>query len=525
MRRFPGPLAVLSSCVQLAFVPAPVFGPLLAAPVQERAGLSSDSKKEALSAAASDAAIRAALTTRLVEDGNFDPGQLRIAVSEGRVLLRGVVDDLILEDFAVRLAETVRGVRSVSPDLRLSTPDRPASEVLADVGSALALAPGTRKLALRLRMDESTGAVEISGNVASWAEGQRAISVIKGVPGMRRIRSKLTLSVPRARGDLELVREVIQRFHRDPWLEQEVIRVRSEQGRLRLSGVVSNALARRRAFETAWVPGVGEVDFSGIQVIPGRRSGPGPVPEPKSPSQTEAAFFLKQELARDPLLDGAGEALSVRMEDRVATLEGQVPTLAARVAAEEDAWNTLGVASVRNRVTVKSAGRLDPELSEDVRTALRVGVPASLRDRIGFSVRSGTVILTGRVRTPAGKWRVLDAIARIPGVLAITDRIEAEVARADDAEIRRRILTGIASDPLLEPGRDRVEVAVSGGMASLSGQVAGWSGHLAATREALRAGATRVESSIGVARARTESPRRFSYETSLLAVLQPNIRS
>lgn len=130
------------------------------------------------------------------------------------------------------------------------------------------------------------------------------------------------------------------------------------------------------------------------------------------------------------------ELVRVSVEDRVATLSGVVSSLEKSWRAREVAGRTAGIVEIVDRTTVREAGRPDDAILEEVRREL-----ARDRETAGLdldaSVAAGSVTLTGRINDARKRFTARNAAARVPGVLAVVDRIETPAA--SDERVREGI--------------------------------------------------------------------------------------
>ena len=114
---------------------------------------------------------------------------------------------------------------------------------------------------------------------------------------------------------------------------------------------------------------------------------------------------------------------------------------------------------------MRNAGRPDAEILAEVQAALRDGKQtAGLQ--VSASVEGGTVTLSGRITDGRRRFDARDAAARVPGVVAVVDRIE--TPPSDDERIRRWAAAQL--DGSAGEGVDgSYELAVAGGVVTLRG--------------------------------------------------------
>jgi osmotically-inducible protein OsmY len=182
-----------------------------------------------------------------------------------------------------------------------------------------------------------------------------------------------------------------------------------------------------------------------------------------APSDAELAGAIAQRFAGAKGL--SRESLRVSVKDGVASISGAVPDLYRSWRAREVAGGVKGIVGIVDRTTLRSAGRPDAEILAEVQDGLRRGKEtAGLA--ITVTVEAGTVTLAGAISDGRRRFDARDAAARVPGVVAVVDRIETPTS--DDERIRRWAvaqLDGTAGEGV--PGS--YQVAVAAGAVTLSG--------------------------------------------------------
>lgn len=130
-------------------------------------------------------------------------------------------------------------------------------------------------------------------------------------------------------------------------------------------------------------------------------------------------------LSRDPRIPDAAE-IAVDVERGFVTLRGTVDSFSQRRAAEEDARKLEGAFEVDNRLRVDPLGRDRREDHEIRGAALQsliwdANVPA---DSIDVKVHNGWVTLTGNVRYQYQSNAAYEDVARLHGVVDVTNEIK-----------------------------------------------------------------------------------------------------
>jgi len=446
----------------------------------------------------SDPEINSAVSMKMFFDRFFSPEQMKVNTSGGVVTLTGMVNDLRSKDRAVKIAEGIRGVRSVVDRLTVQTVSRPDTEIKQDIVNALLTDPTTDSYKVQVNVN---GAVaELSGKVHSWTEKNLTAWVAKGIPGVKDIKNSIEVEYKTIRPDIDVSQDIMARIKRDPWLYQNQIKVEVDQGKVKLSGEVGSPAAKRRAHEAAWVAGVMTVNFDDLKVDPALKSD---MMRKKDPSLAKSSQEIKEAIESSFLWDPRVNYFSpkVSVNNGVATLTGSVDSLIAKTAAEENAQNTVGVTSVVNKLKVDVKKRSDAEIAKDVKNSLRWNLPQAVQGEINVKVNGGVVSLTGDVNTPYQKWQARDAAMRVNGVVAVNNQVKLDTTQAaafSDDKLKDRIESGIFWDPVVDYLDDQVNVSVKNGVATLSGTVDTWDEHWSATREAFDAGALTVKNSLTV---------------------------
>ena len=162
-----------------------------------------------------------------------------------------------------------------------------------------------------------------------------------------------------------------------------------------------------------------------------------------------------QELRTEPATDIA--ALRAEVDDFIAVLDGTVPTLPARVAAERAARRVPGIQAVVNHIVVAlrpDDERSDAELGSAAALALSwdVRVPPGVR----ATVRRGWVTLEGEVSAEYQREAAEETVGRLVGARGLTSEIAIEPLTRP-ADLRARVRDALAHDPRLAPRHIRVD--------------------------------------------------------------------
>ena len=144
-----------------------------------------------------DAAITGKVKAALVADPAAKAYQIDVDTKDGIVQLNGFVDSSAGKTAAARVAGSVSGVKGIDNNLDVQTSSRSPGEVIDDaavtakVKAALVEDPVTK--AMQIDVDTREGTVQLTGNVSSESEKDRATEVARGIDGVRSIENNLTV--------------------------------------------------------------------------------------------------------------------------------------------------------------------------------------------------------------------------------------------------------------------------------------------------------------------------------------------
>jgi osmotically-inducible protein OsmY len=467
-------------------------------------------------------AIADAVEDELVYAPAVDCNGIDITVREGTVVLAGEVDNLLAERRAVRIAETVRGVRSVVDRLNVTAASGLSDdEILSSVDNRLLRDPATESFEVDVSVDE--GVVTLEGTVESWRERSLCETVAAGAIGVRKIENRLDLDLSEPRPDTELLHEIEESLRWDTLVDHALITVEVENGDATLRGNVGSAAEKWRAREDAMVRGVRSVDVGDLEVAdwarnPERRTG-----KYTSLKSEDIEKAVNRAMLYDPRVDSFAVTVERRNDGEV-TLRGQVPTLAQKRAASRCARHTVGVRAVDNRLRVRSEVDTS-EVTERALDRALVEDPFLEASEIEADVIDGKAYLEGTVDNFFEKGRAELAAESILGIVSIENRLdvlrpdpssispyvpglqvftpvwyrpEPALSAMSDAEIRSDIEREIWWSPFLDS--EDVDVVVEDGEAILTGTVDSWAEVRDATENAYEGGAVWVRNRLEVQR-------------------------
>lgn len=189
-------------------------------------------------------------------------------------------------------------------------------------------------------------------------------------------------------------------------------------------------------------------------------------PQLEPESGEEIASFIQTDINADSRMKGTG--VTIRMDDGVAILTGEVASLSQAERATARAVASKGVRSVVNQVSVRKGPEPGP-LTTRIKSALR-GQKMFHADHIDVVVTGTRVTLAGTVGVWDEKDLAREVVSEVSGVTAIENKIiVTDEGIREDAQITSQLRHMIQDDPLYD-GLD-LTVQVKDGTASLTGEV------------------------------------------------------
>jgi osmotically-inducible protein OsmY len=465
-----------------------------------------------------DEAIKGEVTSELHKDKKIDQAGINVTVTAGIVALTGKVDNLLSSDRSTRIAESVRGVRSVSNRLSITPAARPDQSIQGDVQKALLYNAATAKMPIYATA--KGGIVTLTGSVQSRQEKQLAERIADGVRGVRLTQNELTQKSDAKREDGTIANDVKSRLAWDVLVEHDPITATAKDAQVTLAGTVGSAAEKSRAVNDAWVDGVAKVDATALEVKwwdqPDKNLRPFTVK-----SDQDIATAIKDAAYYDPRVKSFN--INPSVSHGVATLTGTVSTLKAKMAAEALARNTVGVTTVVNLLVARSQEPVtDRVLENRVKDALIFDPIVEAHD-VFVTVKDGQVTLSGNIGTYFESAEAFDVASRLAGVTNVDNRLQVldpavpyvYAAYLDpftpyveawyvvsprpleaDSKIQDRINAEFSWSPFVRP--EDVHVVVSGGRVTLTGTVQTFRERRAAGESALEAGAVSVDNELKV---------------------------
>ncbi|MBA3351336.1 MAG: BON domain-containing protein, partial [Blastocatellia bacterium] len=369
-----------------------------------------------------DKDITSAVEERFLFDNAVPWTFIDIKTNEGIVTLTGTVDNLLAKERATKIAESVKGVRSVVNTVNVQTVARTDEEIRRDVENALLNDAAADSYEVKTAVN--AGVVTLSGTVQSFQEQSLSLQLARQVRGVKDVKSTIAVKYKSTRPDPEIVADAKRALENDVWLEPSKVNVTATSGKITLTGTVGSAAEKTRARTLAWVMGVNSVDDQGLKVEPWlaqdmhRKPGITVIPDDQLKKAVTDAFVY------DPRVFSFNP--EVEVSGGVVTLSGVVDNIKAKQSAEQDARNTVGVYAVKNHIKVRPVNPPpDEKLAQNVKDAL-------LRDtvvdsfQVDVKANNGTVTLNGTVDSYYEKSHAEDVAYRLNGVVSVKNSLDVE---------------------------------------------------------------------------------------------------
>jgi osmotically-inducible protein OsmY len=441
-----------------------------------------------------DSDIMLALETELQLSEEVPSHLIDVFANDGIVTLSGSVSNILAKERATELAETVKGVRAVVNDIEVNTVVRPDDELKQDVTDALLYDPATDSY--EITPDVNQGVVALEGTVDSWQEKKLAGDVVKSVRGVMDVNNNLKIDYPKRRADNEIEADIKGRLKNDVWVDDALINVNSEGGDVALSGVVGSAAERRWAAYDAWVMGTESVDTSGLEIKWWARNDMKRKNAYEDVTDTDIEAAVQEAFVYDPRVNSFD--IKAATDNGVVLLSGTVDNYKAKMAAEKDTKNTIGVWRVKNYIKVRPKKLPEDETLEDMVRAALARDPYVESYDIDITAVNGMVYMDGEVATSFEKNHAAQVAWPVNGVVDVVNLIDYAHTwtHKNDWEIQQDVMNQLYWNPFVD--LDDIRVTVENGVVILNGTVDTWVQRTSAERNAFEAGAKDVWDKIKV---------------------------
>ena len=202
---------------------------------------------------------------------------------------------------------------------------------------------------------------------------------------------------------------------------------------------------------------------------------------------------VMRQLEEDPRVDAS--EIGVSATEGAVLLSGFIDTYEGKLAAERAAKRVRGVRAVANDLQVKlRLARTDDDIARDAARALELR--GAIPDKVQAAVHQGHITLTGTVAWLFQRDAAEKAVRYLPGVVGVNNHIEV-AARSTPKDIRRHITETLHR--MADVDARHIDVAVTGSVVTLNGEVSSWAElDAAGIAAAIAPGITRVDNHIRI---------------------------
>jgi osmotically-inducible protein OsmY len=440
-----------------------------------------------------DAQLASALTESLAFDPVLRAQPLHVTVADGAATLTGTVRTLAGKWRATRLVAEFKGVVAVTDAVLVKASARTDVEIAEDVSDAIKSDPATRNAGVQA--SASVGTVTLSGTVDSFAQRGLVAEVASRVHGVQAVSLVVAISRVPSRPDAEIATDVIEEMHDDARLDGTHVDVVVHARGAVLSGVVGSLAQRDAAEEDARNAGVASVEAQAVRINWLENVQMRPPLRLPVPTDAAIASAVSRVLSNDVRL--GAQLPSVRVEQGVVTLSGNVVDFRAQRVAHRDARRVSGMWRVQDDTTVLPARReSDATIQRQVLRGIYDDAAAPDSRDVQVTTLHARVSLRGAVASQEDKKVIEDDVEEVPGVVGIENGLRVpgympQTMVVPPESIRHRVIEAIFWDPRVASRSVTVAVDPRGGV-TLSGQVDSWQETRAASDDAIRAGAAHV---------------------------------
>lgn len=440
-----------------------------------------------------DQQITQAIENDLLLDQAVSAHLIDVTTDKGIVTLSGTVNQLLAKERAVRVAESIKGVLNVINQIEVNPIERADSDIKQDIKNALKWDAATESYEIDVSVNN--GVVTLSGNVQSWAEKQLAAKVAKNVHGIKNIQNNIEVTYPEERPDTEIETEIRKRMEYNPYIDEQLINVSVNSGKVQLSGTAGSIAEKRHAYGVSWVNGVVAVNTGGLTVEAWAKD------EMKKKTvnpRTDAMIqrVITEKFHYHPRL--APFEIKVNSDNGIVMLSGIVDHLKAKKVAQKVAQDTKGVVTVYNRIKVRPTDNVkDDTLTQRIQDAVGRDVYLD-RFQMTIRVRNQKAYLYGDVDSFYEKERAEDIISQITGVADVQNNLTVlntwtpKEDQRVESDIEKHFFWSLFVDS------DQISVEVTDGVAVLNGTANSWHEVKAAVANAFEGGARTVKSQLQV---------------------------
>ena len=425
-------------------------------------------------AAVSDIDTNYNVKDALRADPRVNGAEITATTVSGTVTLSGSVENLAAKTAAVAEAKKINGVLAVIDKLNVTPSLRWDTDISNAVRRRILNSAVIKSQGLIVACKD--GVVTLSGSVSSYPEQQEAGLLASEVRGVTKVTNNIFTKWSSTRSDLEIKNDAVAALAHDVYLTGLPITVAVQNGVVSLSGSVGNAYEEDRASDAVrWIANVADVKND---LAVAWYDNHGVKSENAMTSDEAVKEAVRKTLDQDSRL--VANEIAIRTSFGDVTLDGSVYGHYEKRIAEQDASNVVGVAWVRNNLSVRVDQREDWAIGDDVRFNLNTDAVTN-GFRLGASVNNGIVTLTGNVHSWYQWSHAYDVASRVRGVKVVIDNIAVSEANntngtnwKNDADLVKSIKSRLRTDWGTWWALNKINVTVRNGVATLEGNVNTW---------------------------------------------------
>ena len=206
-----------------------------------------------------DAQLQKAVLAELKWEPSVKAGHIGVAADNGVVTLTGHVEHYAQKRAAAEAARRVKGVKAVAEEIEVRLPSELALHDDAIASAAIhRLQSNIHVPKDAIKIDVEKGWVSLRGTVDWNFQREAAAQDVRMVHGVRGVSNLITI---KPQVDVSAIADdITHALHRSWFFDPQTIRVKADEGKVRLSGTVRSPNEMRVAARTAWAaPGVIDV--------------------------------------------------------------------------------------------------------------------------------------------------------------------------------------------------------------------------------------------------------------------------
>ncbi|MFP4059303.1 MAG: BON domain-containing protein [Bacteroidales bacterium] len=462
-----------------------------------------------------DSTITEAINRELKVDEQVASTNIEVTTENGIVLLDGTVNNLLAKNRAREIALMVKGVKGVLNQIDVALQHVNDREIEERINRKLRENEAVEFFEITASSDE--GDVELTGAVNSWQEKEIANDIAMGTRGVKSVANNISFVYEEGSRTPEGIKADIKyRFRSDPLLDDANIEITVENSTVILEGSVGSAWEKDKAEVDAMVAGVQSVDASKLEVKSWRREEMFRKDKYVKIPDNELKVAIENGLELDPRVNE--DNISIMVDTGVVTLNGEVPTIYAKNAANEVAQAIIGVWDTENNLEVIPPGEIPGEkIKRQIMEDIKWDSYLNNLD-ISVDVTGETVIIEGTVNSRFEKRHVSNLISRVKGVTKIENNLNVKMDKTEegsysairpegslplpeaelksDEEIKNDVMQHLFWSPYVN--EEDVNVKVDDGIVTLTGIVETWQEKSMAEKDAYHGGAVSVNNEIEV---------------------------